>query len=70
MGVRAGRCIDHHRLEQLYGGAVSRRVDGGQRRSAGCGCHQSVDIGSYRLHPCRHNCLYCYANPVGGENVR
>jgi hypothetical protein len=69
MGVAAGRCIDHNRLEQLYGGGLSHRVDSGQRRSAGCGCHQSVDIGSYRLHPCRHNCLYCYANPVGGENV-
>jgi hypothetical protein len=64
--VTAGRCIDHHRLEALYGGRLSRRVDSGQRRSAGCGCHQSVDIGSYRLHPCHHNCLYCYANPAGG----
>jgi hypothetical protein len=63
--VTAGRCIDHDRLERLYGGRLSHRVDSGQRRSAGCGCHRSVDIGSYRLHPCRHNCLYCYANPAG-----
>jgi hypothetical protein len=66
MKASAGRCVDHDRLEALYGGPLSHRVDSGQRRSAGCGCHQSVDIGSYRLHPCFHNCLYCYANPVGG----
>jgi hypothetical protein len=64
MGVTGGRCIDHDRLEGLYGGRLSHRADSGQRRSSGCGCHQSVDIGSYRLHPCRHNCLYCYANPA------
>jgi hypothetical protein len=64
MGVAAGRCIDHGRLEHLYGGRLSHRVDSAQRRSSGCGCHRSEDIGSYRLHPCRHNCLYCYANPA------
>jgi hypothetical protein len=64
LGVRGGRCIDHGRLVRLYGGRLSHLADSGQRRSSGCGCHQSVDIGSYRLHPCRHNCLYCYANPV------
>lgn len=63
--VTAGRCIDHGRLEALYGGRLSHHADSGQRRSAGCGCHKSVDIGSYRLHPCHHNCLYCYANPAG-----
>jgi hypothetical protein len=61
--VASGRCIDHGRLERLYGGRLSRRADSGQRRSSGCDCHQSVDIGSYRLQPCHHNCLYCYANP-------
>ena len=24
----------------------------------------SVDIGSYREHPCGHRCLYCYASPT------
>lgn len=67
LSVSAGRCIDHEPLERLYGGRLSRRVDSGQRRSAGCGCHQSVDIGSYSLHPCYHNCLYCYANPADGR---
>jgi hypothetical protein len=64
MGVTGGRCIDHGLLERLYGGRLSHRADSGQRRSSGCGCHQSVDIGSYRLHPCGHHCLYCYANPA------
>jgi DNA repair photolyase len=27
-------------------------------------CGASKDIGSYNLHPCRHNCLFCYANPA------
>jgi hypothetical protein len=62
--ITAGRCIDHGRLEALYGGRLSHHTDSGQRRAAGCGCHKSVDIGSYRLHPCHHNCLYCYANPA------
>jgi hypothetical protein len=62
--VAGGRCIDHGRLERLYGGSLSHRADSGQRRSSGCACHQSVDIGSYRLQPCGHNCLYCYANPA------
>jgi DNA repair photolyase len=21
-------------------------------------------VGSYALHPCHHNCLFCYANPA------
>ncbi|MDJ0781114.1 MAG: DUF1848 family protein [Desulfosarcinaceae bacterium] len=69
-GVAAGRCIDHARLQQLYGGRLSHRADSGQRRSDGCGCHQAVDIGSYRLHPCYHRCLYCYANPAAGGRER
>jgi DNA repair photolyase len=51
---------------ELYGGRISLRRDPGQRRRAGCGCRVSVDIGSYGRHPCRHGCLYCYANPGGG----
>ncbi|RJQ82218.1 MAG: DUF1848 domain-containing protein [Desulfobacteraceae bacterium] len=62
-GVRAASCIPNHRLAALYGPDISLRRDSGQRMSAGCGCRVSRDIGSYRLHPCRHNCLFCYANP-------
>lgn len=57
-------CISGKRIMTLYGGTVSLRADAGQRRAAGCGCTRSIDVGSYRLHPCFHNCLYCYANPT------
>ena len=63
--VKAASCIPSHRLVALYGGHLSMRRDPGQRRQAGCGCRVSVDIGSYALHPCRHDCLFCYARPAG-----
>ena len=64
-----GSCIDHGLIESLYGLRLSRRQDQGQRKSAGCLCHESIDIGGYREQPCLCGCLYCYANPViGGEN--
>jgi hypothetical protein len=64
--IEAGACIPGGLLMELYGGRISLRRDPGQRRRAGCGCRVSVDIGSYGRHPCRHGCLYCYANPGGG----
>ncbi len=57
-------CIPSERLMQLYGQGISLARDRGQRRDAGCRCGVSKDIGSYSLHPCHHNCLFCYANPV------
>ncbi|HUU29767.1 MAG TPA: DUF1848 domain-containing protein [archaeon] len=62
--LRPGRCIDHRLISQVYGCRLSGKPDTGQRRSSGCLCHQSVDIGSYREQPCRCGCLYCYANPI------
>ena len=56
-------CVPNHLLKALYGGNPSVRKDYGQRIKQGCGCKSSVDIGSYDLHPCYHNCLFCYANP-------
>ncbi len=63
-GVEAAACIDHRLLARLYGDDVSFSHDTGQRRKKGCGCHAAMDIGDYRRHPCFHNCLFCYANPV------
>jgi len=63
--VAAGACVPGDRLMALFGGRVSLRRDPGQRRKAGCMCRDSVDIGSYDLHPCGHDCLFCYARPVG-----
>jgi hypothetical protein len=63
-GVTGSSCIPSHLLSDLFGKGISLRKDTGQRVKDGCGCGVSVDIGSYREHPCRHNCLFCYANPL------
>jgi hypothetical protein len=63
--VVGAACIPNDRLAALYGADLSLAKDSGQRVGAGCGCRISRDIGSYPLHPCRHNCLFCYANPQG-----
>lgn len=62
-GIRAAACVSHRRLTALYGGCLADKKDRGQRVSRGCRCRVSVDVGSYALHPCYHNCLFCYANP-------
>lgn len=61
--VTPSACISNQRLMSIYGGNLSTQKDRGQRIRQGCGCQVSVDIGSYDLHPCYHNCLFCYANP-------
>jgi len=62
LGIKGAACIPARYLNDLFGLDITPRRDSGQRRAAGCGCNVSKDIGSYRFHPCRHNCLYCYAN--------
>ncbi|PIE71832.1 MAG: DNA photolyase [Deltaproteobacteria bacterium] len=62
--VSAAACVDGTLLKQLKPGRVSAAKDTGQRRSQGCGCTRSTDIGSYAGHPCYHHCLYCYAAPA------
>lgn len=62
--ISAGACISGRRIMAVHGGRVSLRHDSGQRKASGCGCTVSVDVGSYDLHPCHHNCLFCYANPA------
>ncbi len=68
--VAEAHCIPSERLAALYGPDISRRRDPGQRAAAGCGCGISRDIGSYDRHPCRHDCLYCYANPSCDGRLR
>lgn len=64
-GLEGSACLSHQWIEAVYGPLeLSHRLDAGQRRSLGCGCHISRDVGCYRAHPCRHRCLYCYANPA------
>lgn len=62
--IAKSACIPNDYLARLFGGKVSLAKDRGQRVEAGCGCFQSFDIGSYSLHPCFHNCVFCYANPA------
>ncbi|MCJ7773926.1 MAG: DUF1848 domain-containing protein [Desulfobacterales bacterium] len=61
--IKKNACIPNDLLMEIYGGNISLQTDKGQRIKNGCGCKVSVDIGSYQLHPCYHNCLFCYANP-------
>ncbi len=61
--ISQSACIPNEYLSKLFGGKISLARDRGQRIEAGCGCLASSDIGSYSLHPCFHNCLFCYANP-------
>jgi hypothetical protein len=62
--VTQSACIPNDLLVELFGETLSLKKDRGQRIQKGCGCKTSVDIGSYRYHPCYHNCLFCYANPA------
>lgn len=62
--VTAASCIPAPLLVELYGAGCPVLPDKGQRRSQGCGCYLSQDIGSYRDHPCYHDCLFCYAHPM------
>ena len=61
--IRGSACISNDLLMECFGERLSVKKDPGQRLKAGCGCQTSVDIGVYHLHPCFHNCLFCYANP-------
>ena len=54
-------CINGKLLKKLFGGFPETSRDYGQRTKQGCFCSKSVDIGSYDIHPCFHNCLFCYA---------
>ena len=61
--IQSSQCIPGRLLTDLFGRDISLRKDAGQRVKQGCGCTVSSDIGSYHRQPCRHNCLFCYANP-------
>lgn len=56
-------CISTEYINKTFGLSLNHKKDPGQRKD--CMCSISKDIGSYRDHPCYHNCLYCYARPLG-----
>jgi len=60
-GLPRSACIDGKLLNRLRpeGPRASERKAAGQRQE--CGCTESYDIGHYLA--CRHDCVYCYANP-------
>jgi DNA repair photolyase len=66
--IEPSSCVPNRLLSGLYGPDLSLRKDTGQRVVHGCGCGVSVDIGTYHLQPCYHNCLFCYANPASDKN--
>ncbi len=57
-GIRPASCIDQRTIEKVCGYSITGRRDSNQR--SGCGCIQSIDIGSYNT--CPSGCRYCYAN--------
>ena len=61
-----GSCVDGPRMAGLFGPGLCLKPDTGQRRSLGCGCTRSLDIGRYTetgplSHHCFHDCPQCYA---------
>lgn len=68
--IKENACISGKLFAKLFKGHPETKRDYGQRASLGCKCSQSVDIGSYALHPCFHNCLFCYANPAIDRQIK
>ncbi len=55
-GITHASCIDKKLIEEIIGCPIKVKKDAGQR--PGCGCVESIDIGSYGC--CSHSCIYCY----------
>ncbi|HHW24283.1 MAG TPA: DUF1848 domain-containing protein [Clostridiales bacterium] len=62
-GIGRASCVDPARIELITGRRISAARDKNQR--LGCGCCQSVDIGTYDT--CPAGCVYCYASRTAGK---
>jgi hypothetical protein len=61
-GIQQAQCIDAFKIERIIGERIKKQKDNAQRDA--CGCYKSKDIGGYNgVFKCKHNCIYCYANP-------
>ena len=58
IGIQHGSCINKKLIERLLGCKLIAKKDKNQR--AGCGCFESVEVGTYNT--CLNGCKYCYAN--------
>lgn len=57
-GIENNSCIDKELIEKIIGCKITVPKDKNQRE--GCGCVESVEVGSYNT--CKNGCKYCYAN--------
>ncbi len=62
-GIKQAHCINGDKIRKALNNEIEIKKETGQRDS--CGCSKSRDIGGYDgIFRCKHNCDYCYANPV------
>lgn len=64
--IEHSSCIDRERIEKIIGCPLDVKADNNQRE--GCGCAESIDIGTYNT--CIKGCVYCYANGSSTTTLR
>ena len=55
--IHKAHCIDSDIINELFGNVNTLKE---KPTRIGCGCFESIDIGTYDT--CPHGCMYCYAN--------